>query len=376
MTDLKEKSKRNIQYSYEKLEGHKELPELKTWVNIITKNGSVTTADNYLRYMRQFLQSCNKPLEKVTAKDINSFLYGSEWNKKTMAMYKSGILSYLRRRLNREQYSSIEYDLETIKTDTKIIKPEDLPTREEVFNAIKREKIVRNQALISLLANTGLRRGEAQRLEVSDLTINKNGTIDINIQESKTISGVRRVWTDWSTPYLKRWLKLRESLPGTKLFCNYKTGEALTDGHLYRICYEAFFRLQPSSKAEEQATNSNDRRKIAYNTKKKKVFPHQLRHYAVTQRKKEGWGDIDIANYFGHKSTTMSGRYAHEDLESMKARLLGDYKPDEEKSVFEEIDSLKTQLEEQKKFNEAMKIFMLNNKDFRAYVEERTKLSS
>ncbi len=144
----------------------------------------------------------------------------------------------------------------------------------------------RNRALIALLADSGLRIGEALRLRVEDVTF---GARTVNVRAGKGQKDGVGFFGSEAATHLRAWLaKRREMQAEDFLFCD-RDGRSMTRGAATRILHRL------SVKAGLP----------------RKIGPHALRHYAATSILKQT-GDLELVRQvLRHESLAMTLRYAH-----------------------------------------------------------------
>ena len=139
----------------------------KMWEDFRLRGLSESTFRNYTRNVRHFIEYCNRPIEELDETDVRRFLTHLITERrlapKTVNLASSSIRFFFAVSLNRHMnYNQIPM--------MKI--PNTLPdilTREEVQELIDACLNAKHKALILLAYGSGLRTGEIQRLQVTDI---------------------------------------------------------------------------------------------------------------------------------------------------------------------------------------------------------------
>jgi site-specific recombinase XerD len=144
----------------------------------------------------------------------------------------------------------------------------------------------RNRALVSLLADSGLRISEALRLRIEDVSFTDRG---LHVRGGKGQKDGLGFFGAETAQALRAWLgRRREAKPEDFLFCE-RHGRSLTRSHALHILHRL------SVKASLP----------------RKIGPHALRHYAATSILKQT-GDLELVRQvLRHESLAMALRYAH-----------------------------------------------------------------
>jgi integrase/recombinase XerD len=144
----------------------------------------------------------------------------------------------------------------------------------------------RNRALIALLADSGLRIGEALRLRIEDVSF---AARTLNVRAGKGQKDSVGFFGSEAAQYVRAWLgKRREAHPEEYLFCDQR-GRSLTRHAAAMILHRLSVRAGLS----------------------RKIGPHALRHYAATAILRQT-GDLELVRQvLRHESLAMALRYAH-----------------------------------------------------------------
>ncbi len=142
----------------------------------------------------------------------------------------------------------------------------------------KRNKAARGKAILRLLFDLGLRRGEVAALDLADLDLNASCVAVMGKGRSEKVN---LTLPDPTRAALIEWLSVRGITPGP-LFCNFDhagKGDRLTGTSIYRIVRSLGERLGV------------------------KVRPHGIRHSAITEALTATGGDIRAtARFSRHKN--------------------------------------------------------------------------
>jgi site-specific recombinase XerD len=144
----------------------------------------------------------------------------------------------------------------------------------------------RNKALVSLLADSGLRISEALRLRIEDVNFS---TRTLTVRGGKGQKDGVGFFGAETAQVVRSWLGTRrEVTPEDFLFCD-QQGRSLSRSHGTHILHRLSVRASLS----------------------RKVGPHALRHYAATSILKQT-GDLELVRQvLRHESLAMALRYAH-----------------------------------------------------------------
>lgn len=182
------------------------------------------TISNHLQVLTQFATWCMTPFNALCDDDILDF---SEWldrqtftKGKRKKKYSEGskyiklaIIKAFLKELKVSAASAI-----TMKPAKCGKLPEDLITQEEVEALLNECRNTRDRAIIAVLYESGMRRGELLNLRIKNISFDENGTV-VTIPDGKT--GARRIRLVFATSFIREWLavhptKNRESF----VFCS------------------------------------------------------------------------------------------------------------------------------------------------------------
>lgn len=175
---------------------------------------------------------------------------------------------------------------------------------EDMSNLINSTLNVRDKAVITLLAKTGIRRNELVTLDVSDVDLIENA---IRLKPTAKRTN-RTVFFDDECAYLlRRWLKVREGSGNPALFLNME-GERLNRSGVYNLVVEAARRAglhNPESKRLEDHFS-----------------PHCCRHWLCTHLFRAGMRREYIKELRGDSRKEAFDLYNHIDLKELKEAYL------------------------------------------------------
>jgi len=179
---------------------------------------------------------------------------------------------------------------------------------------------IRNEAIIRLLWDTGMRVGELVELKVKDLDLLKQSAI-IKTEKSQGRKPLRRIfWTEPTNGALERWIDKREELLS-------KTSYGGTDTDIL------FIGIKPNRKngppVKKLRGNSIAQTFRTYSKKAelgRTVNPHSFRHHFGHELAKKGANNSTISKLLGHSSLQSSYKYTDlegEELESVYRKYKG-----------------------------------------------------
>lgn len=204
---------------------------------------------------------------------------------------RCGVLKTFLKRINKPDLAK---GIELVKTKTKI-KIEELVTPEDVLKMLNSCMNPRDRALISLIYESGARRGEILSLSMCDATPEMDG-YRIRL---KGKTGTRRILVIDSAQYLHQWIVVHpcRNDPNAPVFCT------LGDG-----------KRQIAVSSLELILKSAARRA---GIKDKRLNPHAFRHAQATEKSRY-FTDAQLRTYLGWaKSSNMPSVYDHLKGESL-----------------------------------------------------------
>jgi site-specific recombinase XerD len=254
---------------------------------------SLSSRRNYLFYLKSFALNVNKPFKDVTKEDIENYMLFL--NKRAVAtknLSKVIIKKFFQwlYDFNKNKYPEIVDWIETGIKNSKKTLPENLLTYEEILKLTKSTDNLRDQAIILLLTEVGIRVGELTNLKVKDFEPQNDGTALIKVS-GKT--GERKIPLINSVNPLVLWFNThpyRDDIEAP-LFVNLSRnhyGERITRGSVE-------YMIQKVSKTA----------KI-----NKRVYPHLFRHVSATRDSKD-FSDALMRLKYGWSSNAMVEVYSH-----------------------------------------------------------------
>lgn len=184
--------------------------------------------------------------------------------------------------------------IKIVRTETNI-KIEELVTAPDIVNMLDACLNSRDRALISLLYESGARRGEILHLSIRDVTVEQDG-YRIRL-DGKT--GQRRILVIDSAPYLHQWLSVHpcRNDPGAPVFCTLEDGKRCI----------AVSTLELILKSAARRAGIKDKR----------LNPHAFRHAQATEKSRY-FTDSQLRAYMGwSKDSGMPSVYDHLTGESL-----------------------------------------------------------
>jgi len=197
--------------------------------------------------------------------------------------------------------------LKTIKGDREL-SPEDLPTTEEVKRMIECTENPRDRALLALLAESGVRCGEASTILLKDISWTERGfTLTIRRNKSKSESG-RRIPLCACAEDIKNYINN---------FHPFKTDRESP-------LFVSFGNRRGTKSNLKVAGISAIVTKVAKRAgvdKRIHVHPHLFRHFRASQLAELGWNEPILRQFFGwSKTSQMPAIYIHMSQKSMYNR--------------------------------------------------------
>lgn len=217
------------------------------------KDLSENTVRNYRYTLVRILDSINKPVEEITAQDINAFIdgYYKKTRNRRMAGYFSSVAKVFFAWNRRDD---IKADIRTWKIREKEIRNLNMRFVRKIMNNQKYE--LKYRAIVALMVSSGLRIGECLKLNVNDLDFkNLRGKV-LGKGQKKTEEPEEFVFSRSAGSLINEWissqgLKDEDPLfPGTKYFHthNYFRANFRMNSHQLRhtFCTEVAKSLTPT----------------------------------------------------------------------------------------------------------------------------------
>lgn len=255
---------------------------------LIVGGYSARTTKMYLFYLKEFLQSTNKPPEQIEREDIITFLA----KKKEKNNASNATLSLIHAALKFYFHNIAgKKIMDEIKTPRKAKKLPTVLTKQEVKALINAAKPKRNRLIVQFLYSTGARVSECTNLKINNLNLKeKTGQIRGGKGNKDRIIILSREWIKYLKKYLAR-KKVRSEFVFSK-----KNGKPLSADTIQRIIREA------AEKAEIQ----------------KHITPHTLRHSYATHLLEAGENIRKIQELLGHSNLNTTQIYTQVSTQELK----------------------------------------------------------
>lgn len=258
-------------------------------------NGSKTaTLGAYGNVLRRFSNAVKKPLDKVSAKDTQTYFANLEGAASTKELRKHTIKHFYKWRKGNGTKVPENVAWIRAKMVQKERQKEDMLTREEVATLIRAAQTDRNRAMIAALYESGMRASEFMSLRIRDV-VPKEGWMEIVLPEGATSlkTGRRTIAIVDSVPYLQKWIERhpRGNDRDSPLWVSRQNPEkSMMRDSLLRIVKKAGRRGGLS----------------------KTISPHTFRHSRATETATRGWNESQMRKYFGWSRTSpMPSLYVH-----------------------------------------------------------------
>ncbi len=245
------------------------------------------TIHNHIASLLLWEPIINKEFNELQPADIPKILYALENTDLSQAskeMHKLNLRTFFKH-IGRKDLSPHFL----FKRQQKDKLPEDLLTKDEVFRLIDSALNPRDKAIISLLYESGARRGEILSLRLKHITPHERGFY-VHFPKGKT--GSRKILVVYSAMYINQWLIVHPGRENREsyLACSLKDGAVPIN----------------TSRFRRLLTNAANRAGI-----QKKVNPHSFRHAQATELAKE-FTEQQMKNYLGwSKDSKMASVYVH-----------------------------------------------------------------
>lgn len=294
----------------------------------IEKDVSEVTLRNQEEIMKHVLRQVTEDLDNLTEVNIKKYMIsvskltrirdGQPASKGTKKMYRAGFAQFLR--WVAKEYKKPEYKefAEGLKFKVKVEgkKPSDLLTKEEIDRMINMAEHVRDQAILSVLAESGCRVGELVSSYVKDAQ-NVDGFLKLTFR-GKT--GIRTVPLKESLIYVNRWLEVHplKNNPNTPLWVSLgpipsKLGDP-SKGKGYKKMQTSSVRTIVHKIADKAGIQ-------------KRVYVHLFRHTCATQLARDNMSEPMMRAFLGwDRNSNMPSIYCHlsgQDLEEAQRKRFG-----------------------------------------------------
>jgi len=256
------------------------------------RSGSKYTLRNVLASLIFWDHIIKTNYHKLTTKQLDLFVQSavSELPASTRNM-RCGVLKTFFKHINR---MDLHERIKIVRTETNI-KIEELVTAPDIVNMLGACLNARDRALISLLYESGARRGEILQLSIRDVTVELDG-YRIRL-DGKT--GQRRILVIDSAQFLHQWLSVHpcRSVPNAPIFCTLEDGMRCIAVSTLELILKA---------AARRAGITN-----------KRLNPHAFRHAQATEKSRY-FTDSQLRAYMGwSKDSGMPSVYDHLTGESL-----------------------------------------------------------
>lgn len=298
-----EVSIKNILENGKLSEDQKEV--LQRYNKFKTNNGmGLNSRTTYLTALKMFCLAVNKEFAEVTKKDIEDYLYSIKDLAEQTKTFKKAILKNFFQwfyECEKGQYPEIVrwINVRSRKDKTMFRGKQDLLTPTEIEQLVNACNNLRDRAICMVMLEWGLRVFSIKNLSVKDVKTDGNGYLSLFVRGKGNVSGELTLFD--STPDLQAWLRVHKHKdnPDAPLFYAFKNknGDRLVGNAIHAMI----------SRTAKRAGIQ------------KKVFPHLLRHIALT-RKAKTYTDSELRVIALWRSNTMSKRYVHLDSEDIKKK--------------------------------------------------------
>jgi len=298
-----EVSIKNILRNGKLSKGQKEV--LQRYNKFKTNNGmGLNSRTTYLTALKMFCLVVNKEFAEITKKDIEDYLYSiKDLAEQTKTFKKALLKSFFQwfYECERGEYpEQVKWiNIRSRRDKTMFKGKQDLLTSEEIEQLVNACNNLRDRAIMMIMLEWGLRVSSIKNLSIKDIKTDGNGYLSLFVRGKGNVSGELTLFD--STPDLKAWLRVHKHKdnPDSPLFyaLKNKDGDRLVGNSIHAMI----------SRTGERAGIT------------KKVFPHLLRHIALT-RKAKTYTDSELKVIALWKTSTMTKRYIHLDSEDIKRK--------------------------------------------------------
>lgn len=243
---------------------------------------SARTMQVYLATLKDFQLVINKPLNRITALDIEYFLQSKSrsCNEKSLNNYRRNLSAFFT--FMRKKKLITDNPVDEVESYKEVQKPIDH------LDAVEKEQLKtgcvtpRDRALIEFLRCTAVRVGELISIKVSDVDF-ENGKVTVYGEKTKKY---RTVYIDEvAKRYLIEYLESRE--PSEYLFSNSKNGSQLSISAITKMLHKI---------GKQSGMN-------------RRIYTHLFRHTVATDIVRKGGSMSDAGEYLGHTEQSVTGRH-------------------------------------------------------------------
>jgi len=298
-----EVSIKNILENGKLSEDQKEV--LQRYNKLKTNNGmELNSRTTYLTALKMFCLAVNKEFAAITKKDMEDYLYSikdlAEQTKTFKKALLKGFFQWFYECERGEYPEQVKWiNVRSRRDKTMFRGKQDLLTSEEIEKLVNACNNLRDRAIMMIMLEWGLRVSSIKNLSIKDIKTDGNGYLSLFVRGKGNVSGELTLFD--STPDLKAWLRVHKykDNPDSPLFyaLKNKNGDRLVGNSIHAMI-----------------SRTGERAGI-----KKKVFPHLLRHIALT-RKAKTYTDSELKVIALWKTSTMTKRYIHLDSEDIKRK--------------------------------------------------------
>jgi integrase/recombinase XerD len=261
------------------------------------------TKKEYVRYVRRFADHLQRDPASATQDDLRRYYLFLRQHKKfggsAMKLAKCALRSFFREHLKLGLDWSVFEDL-------RVAPPQSLPlvlTREQVAAVLKAVHEPRLYSILAFIYHTGLRVGEAVRVEVRDLKDTHSDHPRLHVRCGKggkdrfvplSVTMVKQLREEWKTHRHPQWLFPGRGINWRERGLSVTQAAARATNHLSVSAVQTTFRLaRATAGIPPEAT------------------PHTLRHCYATHLSEEGVSLRLISQYLGHASLETTLIYLH-----------------------------------------------------------------
>jgi site-specific recombinase XerD len=212
-----------------------------------------------------------KILPEITLHDFDTFLFYLEDDKKykpgTINIFKKSFKKFMKWHYGEQVPQWIHREIKLVKCP-EIIQPRDVPTREEFSAFLEAAKHPRDRAIIAVCADGGIRIGALLSCTVGSVADSEYGAIIYLSREGQNkTTQAKGIPLTWSSGYLQQWLAIHPLREDTNapLWTTLKHRSGHVEALSYEGAYQMFLQIEKH-----------------LHGCKKHIYPHMMRHYAVT----------------------------------------------------------------------------------------------
>lgn len=311
------------------------------------QNDSYKTIVTKLRLIKPFLFSLKKEdMKKVNRADVERYINSrAHLNPATINLCKIHLKTFFRwiYKLPSGEYPEVVNWLENVKI--KQGEDREILTRDEIKKILQVTTNLRDNCLISVLYDGGLRIGEVTNLRIKDILWDGYGCRIV--ANGKT--GKRTIRLVNSVPILKQWLNkhpFKDDPEHAVFICQAKKfGHPLLTNGTYKIIETACIKAGIIKVRLERIRVSGKLKKKYIRIGGKRVHPHIFRHTKITELANEGFNEMDLRIFSGwNKRSNMPEVYLHNTEKSVDEKMCrksGLINKEDEKKIIKERGVLK-----------------------------------